>query len=338
MDSNYLVTKIFELSKLIHSMYMKLAKLEIDGKKNSQEYKEAIPILRRLSKRFDNILFDRKLWNRELVNVADLITTLCEFEDSYLFNYVDEIIDDEKLHIKRILQRIYEIESELQVSISEPKFEEYIETDEDNEDYAYINIADQSDSNEKNNVICDEYLMDLYEELDYNKTTLDIHTFMDYLLDEIEITKNKDVKNELIYNKYKMISLFRNLELSFLRNQDKFTSVEYYHRKLDSIFKKEPKLYSDYVLSFRYVAHQNMTNFIDRDKTHYDGIEDRVYDILSALKLKTLASIVYNDDVRDEILQDAIVAEELATTEINKKVLRKVSNISEKHILKNKNN
>lgn len=325
-SSEKVVKELYKLSNQISIVYHKLAELEIKNQLRSTMYSDLVKLLRSLTIKFQRCLHTTKYWNRELVDVINLSNAICDYNPEDPFDFMEEILTDDKLAIKRVVKHIYSLEGEYQHKISEYlPIEEEEEEKEESDNPIRVFLRERKTIQEEKKENTDEY-MDALIELDYLKSSLELEMFMAYLLEEIKKTKNKEIRNELIRIKYRMILLFDNLEMTFLSNPKKVVNMKHYQSLLEKLFAKEPRTIVNYILTIRYIAHELQAYLIDKEES--TDRKSKIQDILHVIKLKSLTSLAYSRDIQKEIFENAEIAEQLASNRNNKKLLKKSSEIN----------
>ena len=324
-SSEKVVKELYKLSNQISIVYRKLAELEMKHQLHSTMYSDLVELLRSLTIKFQRCLHTTKYWNREMIDVLSLSNAICDYNPEDPFDFMEEILTDDRLAIKRVVQHIYSLEGEYRHNISDYLPIEEEEEEEENYNPIRVFLRERKIIKEEPEENIEEY-MDALIELDYLKSSLELEMFMAYLLEEIEKTKNKEVRNELIRIKYRMILLFDNLEMTFLSNPKKVVNIKHYQDLLEKLFAKEPRTTVNYMLTIRYITHELQAYLIDKEVS--TDWKSKIQDILYVIKLKSLTSLVYNKDIQEEIFENAEIAGQLASNHNNKKLLKKSSEIN----------
>ena len=163
--------------------------------------------------------------------------------------------------------------------------------------------------------------------LDYNRLCLIQNTMMKYLLDEIESSNNKNIKNELIKYKYNIIIICSELTNKFANNPHDFVEIESYQNNLLTKYLEDPQGYDytfeDWDLGYKVVINQELRKIKERnidETTQFD-------DVLAKIYIKTYSSLISNPKTVKEIIDNANIAIDNTDSVINKAVIKAASEI-----------
>ena len=333
---------ILELNSSIGRLYNKLCELELNGQMNSDEYNEYVEMIRFARRRCDHYYLKYPLCDAEMNDFIELLMDLNRINPNQTMDFLSETPN---IKIKRFIEHNTELASiyhedaaETQVifeDITDQFFDGELELMSDElEDYDDDDLEAEEDA--VNNLL-QKYSQTISIDLDnYNqlKFRIESHIFISYLIDAINNEKNMDVKKKLIETKYRIISMVRNLEDTFLYNNSfEDINFDYLNLSLNDMFNKYNEFYGDYVDSYEQLIAQQQNLLLDRNKEKYDTIDEYVQDILLGISLQTYISCIPNDMARDAIIEDQETAIDLSTSKIDKKVLKKSIKLNKKYVL-----
>ena len=330
---------ILALNQSIENLYNHLYELEINGKMNSDEYKEYVDMIRFAVSRCDRYMLK---WPLSDVDANDFIQLLLEINryDKYdPINYIDRI---NSIKVKRFIEHNYELsmlyhETDIEDSENDGIYIDNVQYDFET-GIAKLEELDKDEMAEECRFLYEQSLLEEEEEkdrddMDYAKHNLDSHTFMLYLLDAINSETNEETKNKLIAIKYKIISIVRNLEDTFLSNHEMDYDIARYQHKLHSTFHQRPTLYTDYLNYLEQVISKERIELVERNKKEYTNEYDKIQDTLLALSLKTHLSCIPNQAIREAQLEDYESAIKATKSKIDKKVLKKSIKLNNNYII-----
>ena len=332
--------KVLKLNNSIDHMYKKLCELELKGEMNSEQYNEYIELIRFASNRCEDYMLKYELSDQDIQDYIKLLIDLNGYNQYDPVNYLGRC---DNIKIKRFFEHNYElalqyhaaewdesyddkiiienVEYDYETGMAKLEEEGYDEQLEDAKTFYEQSKEEKEQANDR-------------DDLNYAQLQLEIHTFMLYLLDTIRREKNKVIKKKLIETKYRIISLVRSLEKSFLFDPELNIDLEYYHDKLHRVFKKRSELYPEFLKDLERIFEEDRMALIDRNKEEYIDADDQVDDILEELSLRTHLTTIPNESVRQCIIEDNEAAAELADGKIDQKILKRSIKINKKYIIK----
>lgn len=333
---------ILQLNNSIDQLYKLLCNLELEGKKDSQEYKDYVDLIRFASQRCHKYMTRHNLGDKDINEFIQVLNELNHYDKYDPLNYIQKF---DNIKIRRFIEHNYELsliyhesDEDMYYSDQDGIIIENVKYDYETglamlEEEGYQDMADdcrflmeQAKTEKEENEDRDD--------MDIAELQLETHTFMLYLLDAINEEQDEEIKKKLIEAKYRIISNIRSLELTFLYDQDLDIDLEAHQRELHNVFKKRKSLYLEYVLYLEQIIDHERMMLIERHKEKYDDLDDQVYDILLSILLKTHVSCIPNETVRNGILEDSDAGVQLAESKIDKKVLSRSMKLNAKYIIK----
>ncbi|MCR5483425.1 MAG: hypothetical protein K6E99_03345 [Bacilli bacterium] len=327
--SNKYYKQITELTKLydsIYKIYQELANLEKKGLKDSTEYKDLVDLLsgcldieKRLFTKFDNL---------DSVEMQDMIFDITSLNGKT----EEEMVDKTRLYttnkIKRLLARLrdysflrndtYDIEETedteqektflihasngmiLQLKLSDFKklgftYNEQTEEEQNEEELENIKVTNDAM---------------------YYKEKLVNANFYKLLEEEIEKTKSKKYKNELIDYKYNLIYNSISLESAFVNNKDISNNVDLYKGVVYSYESLYPDQYDNVYSS---VIESDIEDAIRELKSKvYEGLkansEEEFEDTIDTLYIKALINSLITENSQQHIREFTNAAKNEART------------------------
>ena len=323
------ITKILELNHSIEKMYKRLYELEISGKMNTKEYLDIVDLIAWTSNKCTEYMLEDKLNDNYMRNFIELLGKYSNINTEEPDNFYVPMTE---IPNRRFIEHNYE----LILLRHETDPERYEDDNDDLDEYEY-DFDDEFDDGFEDELKV--YMDDIIKEEDqlddflYAKTSLEIHTFMLYLLDTIYEEKDVTIKNKLIEEKYKLLACNRSIENTFLKDPNMSINLYFYQLGLHNTFKKDKTKYKMYVAGLKRTIDKEIMKLVERNKKEYKNIDEKVRDILACITLKTHVSIMPNEAEREEIHQDNEAGVELANTSIDKKVLKKSLNLNSNYII-----
>ena len=329
---------VLSLNDSILYYYGKLAELEKNNQQNSKEYNDICDLIRfgkqRVRKRLYSYPLNDEYMDKFLDTLGeiektdvfyfDYVTYLQNYRHRRLFEHVEELCYF--LHTK---SKEVELQGELIIDGQVYDLEDGLDELEEG-GYDQTQVQSYLDTIRANQVY--DKIMDDYE-LACNQ--LESNVFMKYLLEAINNETDVKIKNRLIDVKYNVISTISCLEDSFLSDHELKNSIDHYHSKLDYLFNRHRELYPDYLQ-----YHENgITNYQDklmeRNKEKYKNVDEKVFDIIVGLTIKTHLSCIPDQDLRDELVSNNSVVMELTKSNLDKKVLKKSIQLNKEYTINN---
>lgn len=283
------ILDILKLEKTAEKLYIHLAELEINGKIDSKEYKEYV----------DLISYTRKFINKHLNEIT--------LNDKDLIDYTDNLMHIFRLEeVDFIIQLITSKQNNAQIRLindltylAVDRKAIYVD-DEIPEEYKKMidNFDDEDEDEDKNlmDEIDQEYNDEMYE-IDKLNDQLLSNIMMDYVIDLIEKEQDPSLKKELIYYKYRLIYLFRYLEMNLIKNEKPTTYTQVYIELLKFYFKEDSLLFEDEIIEA--VKHnieyelEDLVNFKESElKDKFTLLEYK----LRIIYIKTRLSMLYDQD------------------------------------------
>ena len=337
------MTKVLQLNEGIDKLYKHLCDLELQGKFMSDEYMECVDMIRFGSKRAQDYMLKYPLSNKDMNDFIEVLLELNHYNKWDPVNYIDKA---PSIKIKRFIEHNFELSlafhdsnedeflpDQIQIEDVTYNFEEGIALLEEEGQYDAIeDIQAMKAANDEQDKL-DYFRDDLYLE----RISLEIHTFMKYLLDTINTEKDPEIKEALIRMKYQIISNVRSIELSFLYDPTLSYSLTTYQYRLARVFKKTPQLFIEHITDSATLIDAEQMQLLERGKKSYTDIDDKVHDILLGIMLQTHITCMPNEIVREATIEDTEAAVELSRSRADKKVLKKSLKINKKYIMQEYN-
>lgn len=286
------VDNIAPLFVALENQYNKLAELEIKGLKNSKEYNDLIHTIK-----MTNDIISKKIG----VNSLDVEEFLL-YKESFMLKY-----NISNLDISSFYEHIFSNNNYLRRFINQLYFLTKNENLGLNEDFESVDddIVEKTVDN-----------LNLLSNISVFFDYLLVHTLFEYLNDTINETTSPSVKNALIQTKYKLIFLYPELEVYFLKNQNKFTKVDIFKKYLLSFIEKldeEKENFKEIYIDYYYeIIIELATSISIMDENFFAIEENRNVVLMKTILIKTLISINMDlstskkiDQCMDELLEKA---------------------------------
>ena len=337
------MSNVLQLNEAIDKLYKHLCELELNGEFMSEKYMEYIDIIRFATKRAHHYMKRYPLSDKAMNDFIEVLLELNHYNKWDPVNYIDKA---DSIKIKRFIEHNFELSLELHDSNEEEFLPDQIQIEdvtysfEDGialleEEGQYDAIEDlkamkaMNDAEDKLDFVRD----DLYLE----RISLEVHTFMKYLLDTINAEKDPEIKTELIRMKYQILSNVRSIEDTFLFDPTLSYDLSTYQNRLARVFKKEPQLFLEHITDFANLIDAEQMQVLERGKKSYSDAVDKVHDILLSIMLQTHITCMPNDMIREATIEDTEAAVELSRSRADKKVLKKSLKINKKYIMQEYN-
>ena len=111
--------------------------------------------------------------------------------------------------------------------------------------------------------------------------------------------------------------------MGFLNRSEKSFDVKAYKSLLEKLFKENEKTYSIYQQGYQHALYALQLSILNRKRKNYQNEEEQLIDYLMALRMCSMTSIIYDEQIRKSVLQNGMKASSLASTEIDHYVLKK---------------
>lgn len=263
---------ILKLNETALKQYEILAELEINGKKNSGDYKKVIANLKMIAevinKKFDSL------------NITD--EELLEFDASLAQKYDYE---DEDILLEVLAQNLNNLPAKrLSMQIFNYSLINYCYCIED--EYIAEEFAEYAD--EVNEMVEE----DANREIDFEliKDRLINYTFLAYLEEAIKNETNKEVKEILIKTKYHTLYLLFTIEHNFLRDQDNYGNPQTFKEAV-TCQESNVDLEDEFIKPNEETIIEHLKCIASLPNTYYDTLENNVKIYLMSIYIKTLISI-----------------------------------------------
>lgn len=339
--------QIIKNNELINNLYKRLAELDFLEQKQSDEYKIIIELINDYAKINDDLLLKYSLYDNDITNFVQMIDDIkCNTD----FEFLDNFKDNNSFKNFRFIE-FYGYHNMNKNSI---KKEELI-TDFDEaivnvngvkytisnfldvmQDYGYGSIIERFEqmkeeiANKRYKTFTESNRKLLVFEVLQNSTMLD------YFDIEINNTNNKRLKKKLIQAKYILIGLHKDLEESFIKDQNNYSKTEEYQNKYKSICNKKDPIFKAFNDSYLQVLNATIMDIGCRKKYAYKNLQDEFNDILISIYLKTYISLLENaKDIFNISTSEKYLLDE-NNNEINKKLFKQSLNLEPRLILSRK--
>ena len=350
MTNNKLVDyySIINNNELILKLYERLAELEYLKKKGNNDYNLTIEMIKDYVNKNDELYKKHSINDDDIFNFSDMIddvkaNTNFEFIDNFdkrntakkeyrfinflgILNLLNTKFDKEDL-----LYEFYDYPVRLNgVVYSMDNFLEIMK------EYGYgasLGVFEQ---------LKDEFARKKYEELIvenrkyliYEK--LENSTILDYIDNAIENIKGKVLRKKLIDAKYSFIALHKDLEDSFLLDQNNYSKTSMYQQSFKYQFKKDDPILVSFNNSLIEALNDTIVMITERNKKKYKNANDQFTDILLSIYVKSYTSLLisYKDIANIKLSSEYLLNEN--KNDINKKLIEQSLDLEPNLILSRK--
>ena len=358
-ETHEFYNNILEIYASMLKLYDRQAKLEIEGKKDSSEYKQNYQLLYMIREH----VYEKYEKSHIPVKEADdyvsfLNTTFNEFlgeEGTFLSMLSDEQVTTPSFRLyndfyyRSLNKHIVIVEGDDEDDVLEQMVLDNIEFEELKKQFGYISndgtgyVAhepeeDEEDyeeyeelENQTNQIYMDAYEQTMqmeYKSMDVDLFRIQYHelTLLDYLEDYIANTKNKRLRSELIKVKYRLIFTFPSVENRYLRVPETINSTYVLKTAIRNYYKSNDiDLKTIFDVEYTHPV-EEMINFelntlsnMDMESRKY---KDKVKAIMHMLNLKANISINIDDVIDDNLHDLKREAISNATNEKTKKLIK----------------
>ena len=320
---------VLGLNDAVLELYRKLAELEKNNQQDDEEYNTLCDLIKYSKQRIKKRLLQYPLNDEYMEKFTDTIEFF-DNTDLFFFDYVTYLNEYRNRRLLELL--IYhtktkesELQGKLEIDGVEYDFDELDGDEYDSSDTKAF--KDLLEANVKYDKAVDDY--------SYAMCQLEANIFMKYLLETIKQEEDIEVKERLIDVKYNILSTISCLEDSFLSDHSIGNSIDHYHRKLKFLFERNPDFYPEFIGFHSDIVLTEQDKLMERNKKKYNDVEEKVFDILTELTIKTHLSCIPDEDVRSNILVDNSAAIELTKSRLDKKLLKKSFQLNKQFVINN---
>ena len=337
------ILKVIKRNDIIDKLYKRLTELEINGLKDSDDYRLIIDFIRDIDSENDNFFKKASYYDDETNEIIDNIIGMNKFSD----NYIEYIGECKNTKLKRFLCQ-YE-----QCALIRDDFPNEMLMQEN----SFINIngmqlpAEEAidvvecmDENSANFIR--EFLNEVkektyeiystYNYLLYCRNALQHHTAADYLEESIKNERNKKIKNKLIEYKYMMISIYKYLEAPFLKNPNNYSRTAFYQDILKDYYEDNIEFFVDWDQYYQEQVNDVLANIMDKTNTKYTNLKERYHDKLLSIYLKVFSSISSSEKTFIHIDNGKRIALEMAKNKLSQNVIKNSLDLDQDLLLSKK--
>ncbi|MBR6072994.1 MAG: hypothetical protein IKP76_01555 [Bacilli bacterium] len=330
--------KVMDFNDAVLCMYDKLAELEKNNKVNTEEYNDLCDLIRYSKRKVKSLIFKYPINDDYMDKLEDTLTAI-DHTDLFFYDYNSYL---KKFRHRRLFEFLEETSYLFHTKPKEYELQGKITID--GVTYDLNNGLYELDEDEYDSEDVEDYKELIRENTKYDENLddysiasiqLESNIFIKYLLEAIEKETNVDIKDRLIDVKYNILSTISCLEDSFLVNHSLDNSISHYHRKLDFIFKRNNSFYPEYIDEHKNQIIFEQDRLMGRNKNKYNSIDEKVFDILIGLTIKTHLSCIPDKDIREELVDDNSAAVELTKSNLDKKILKKSIQLNKQYTINN---
>lgn len=298
---------LVKLNASVEKMYNHLAKLEIKGLIDSDEYKEYLSLIDTASDIINKKIRNFTCTPKELENYEILLTQLNRLEDHDMIIDVLDLTKNNK--IRRTIMQLYYYSIINHVM--------YEETEDITKKYAEeygIDISDYEDKEDYEDDIKEMYEEDLKEaylsevnedDFMYAKSKVEAHLLLHFLEEEITNQKNKRIKNTLIRVKYRLIYILPIIERNFINNPKKCANPNLYMELYNYQVEKTNDDIKDITVRLDYENARAELDYLSGLSDEYlKNTNNRISTILRSIYLRMLLSMQLTKENDNALLED----------------------------------
>lgn len=305
-----IVLDILDYSTHVEKIYNYLAKLEIEGKKDTEEYEDIASLIEDAIK-IENQKYRQipKFLSKDIIEIKKLIEGLNRTTDESILNVTEMNSKTNKL------KRLYAHIRDYSLIRNE---EEDVENNEEEmisveflgfvtqipkklaEQYGIDKQLEEKDKEirekeaERRKVTCD---------LIYYKFALINSLFIDYLEEYISNCNNKLIKNRLIKYKYQLIFSTPSLEAGFAKHPKHPSNTEYLKEIVAIKIQEHPaKYHDDFLKNVYYDVSDSVVNLSQADyHAKQSSLDEKVAKIIEVLYTKACLSTIYDEGILESL-------------------------------------
>lgn len=282
---------IIQLNEAALKQYNILAKLEIQGQKDSEEYHQVIKNLQLISEVIEKKINSLQIDDKDLLDYENNLAKKHDYEDEDIL--VETLFqNNHDLAAKRLSMQIFNYSL---INYCYYVEDEYIA--EEYQDYRE-EIAEYMEEDEK-------------KEIDFEliKDRLITSTFLAYLEEAIKNETDNDVKELLIKTKYNVLYLICSVEPKFLRNQEEYVNPTLI-QNIITLQQDKVDIEEDFIIPNEETIMMHLEYMAAIPNNYYRSLENNVKVYLLSLYIKTLLSINISkkSDIRLNKVKETIKA------------------------------
>lgn len=303
--------KILDISKDTEGIYRYLENLELEGKKDSEEYELVASLIKdQVKKEYAEFRKINNLFEENFQDVRGLIEALGRTTDEDILNVLNTNATNSR--IKRFYAHARDI------SLVRYEKEPLTKMKKDNDDTVPMNFGGLTtdvpkilarifgidpEAIEKEKEKKEDETRRISCDLIYYKYALINSLFYDYLVDYIENCKNKNIKKRLIKYKYQLIFTTPTLENAFANTPKSASRTEIYKERIEENVEKYRLRYHDDYLIRIYDEVENSINNLAQAQFDKKSatIGEKVDNILQILYTKACISAIYDESFLESL-------------------------------------
>lgn len=285
---------IIKFNETLEKQYDNLAEAEINGLLHSTEYNKTLENIKMIFEVMYRKFYNLNLTPEDLVEFDDFIGSLNGYNDEGSDIIIDVLNLSKNNKIRRMCMMLYYYGLENDLGVYMEDEENFLSDFYDEDEYdEYLDEKKKLDD-----MILDEELKS--ERFELIKDKLMHHTFMDYLIEEINNTNNKQIRDELIRVKYRLLYVISDFDKLFMMNPYNFSRTIFYqaimlsnlsmNKELEDVYNEDIYANIEYEL-------KDMSSF---DDNFYSKKNNKVIAILRCLYIKMHLSILSSPDKIEE--------------------------------------